>query len=170
MGALKLLGLGLTAWQSTVRMQMWVEQQRKYQEASAYAQQQRKPLLVVGGPYGSPFLGKLLHIQVHGCGDVCLDLAAEACERCPEVSEADVRQIPFADGHFAAAYVSHVLEHLPSVADCQLAIDELYRVADRVWVMAPPPSFLYAWVVPGHHLWVKQVGEAEFRIQPWPNT
>lgn len=158
-------GLALTAWQGLVFASMEVERSRKYREAETYSQATGKPLLVVGGPFGSTLLRKLFQFRAHGCGDLCLDLDASACQNCPTV-EGDVRDIPFPDEYFGAAFVSHVLEHLPTVDDALQAVQELYRVADEVWIVSPPKSCLYAWVMASHHLWIRQE-EDRVLIEPF---
>ena len=165
MKALWMAALGLAAWQGSVLVSMEAERARKYHEAELHSQAMGKPLLVVGGPFGSTFSGKLFHFRAHGCGDLCLDLDARACQSCPTVV-GDVRDIPFPDQYFGAAFVSHVLEHLPTVDDAKRAIEELYRVADQVWIVSPPKSSLYAWIIASHHLWIRQE-EDRVLIQPF---
>lgn len=94
----------------------------------------------------------------HGCGDVCLDIDAGACKICGQAVEqavADIRDIPYPDQTFGAAFASHVLEHLPTVADAKQALKELYRVANEVFIAAPSRQSFIAWLHPDHHLWVK---------------
>lgn len=150
-----LAGLGL--WQASVMLEQEFDRRRKYRAASEYARSRGKPLLVVGGPLGSSPFRHLLALPAHGHGDVCLDLDPAACGGDGAVySQSDVRNIPFPDGFFGSALVSHVMEHLPTVADCGRALDELLRVADRVYVAYPARQSLLAWIIPDHHLWVWQ--------------
>ena len=151
------LRVGLFAWQGVVTISKVTEMNDKYREAEGFALNMGKPLLVVGGPYGSP-INMTFGFKAHGCGDVCMDLDARACRSCPTVI-GDIRDIPFSDGYFGAAYASHVVEHLPTVADGIKAVEELYRVADRVWILAPSKQDIFGgWIHTGHHLWVKQDG------------
>ncbi len=121
--------------------------------ATAAATGAGKPLLVVGGPWGNAGLRKALNWPNHGHGDVCLDLEPLSCGEGHFV-HGDVRQIPFPDGHFGAAFCSHVLEHLPTPQDCAKAVAELHRVADEVFLCVPGRGTLMAWLAPEHHLWV----------------
>lgn len=66
-----------------------------------------------------------------------------------------MRDLPFPDGAFGAAFCSHVLEHLPSPQDAVRAWEELHRVADAVWVLVPRPFDLPGWLAPDHKLWVR---------------
>lgn len=149
-------------WQGVVLYKENLERRIAYSSAQFYAKSAGKPLLVVGGPGAGSnrsLLVRLFKMPQHGCGDVCLDLNAGACSICGaevEVTEADVRQIPYGDGYFGAAFISHVLEHLPTVDDAAAAVDELYRVADAVFIAGPSKQNLYAWIHPDHHLWVRQ--------------
>jgi len=152
------LRVGFGLWQGAVMLGQVAERREKYEAARAYAEAVGKPLLVVGGPYGDNPFRCLLGLAAHGHGDVCLDIEAGACEGAPETVVADVREGPFPDGHFGAALASHVLEHLPSRADCERAVRELQRVADRVYVAGPSRQSVIAWLVPGHHLWVEEEG------------
>lgn len=158
MNFLQMAILGLTTWQGMVTVSMEIEKRRKYQEAEAYAQAAGKPLLVVGGPFGSAFTGRLLQFKAHGCGDMCLDLDAQACQGCP-TTVGDIREIPFPDLYFGAAYVSHVLEHMLTLEDAVQAIDELSRVAEDIWIMVPPKASIRGWLHADHHLWLTTVPE-----------
>ncbi|MDA8216158.1 MAG: methyltransferase domain-containing protein [Dehalococcoidales bacterium] len=157
----------IPAWQGLVWMGEGIVRRSKYDAAQAYARQQGKPLLVVGGPQGSPSRAAL-GMQGHGFGDVCLDLDPAMCQGAPEttvVVGADVRGIPYPDRHFGAAFVSHVLEHLPTAADAWRAIEELRRVADALYVAGPSKQELWAWVHPEHHLWVWQDGSGQMHVE-----
>ena len=148
--------LAFTAWQGLVMLEQTSERREKYDLARARADQVGKPLLVVGGPYGDNPFRCLLDLRAHGHGDVCLDIEARACEGAPTAVVADVRDIPFPAGHFGACLVSHVLEHMPTIADCEQAVRELSRVADVVYVAGPRKTSLLAHIIPDHHLWVEE--------------
>lgn len=139
-----------------------MERHRKARLAREAAGVAGKPLLVVGGPWGTNPLRRVFRVPSHECGDICLDINPAACEGCPALVEADIRQIPFGDGHFGAALASHVLEHLPTVEDCEQAIRELYRVADQVFVASPSKAHILSWLHPGHHLWIRQEEDGIF--------
>lgn len=122
--------------------------------ARAAADAAGKPLLVVGGPYGTSRVRRLLQSPAHGHGDVCMDISPLACGEGHFVL-GDVRDIPFPDGMFGASFCSHVLEHLPTVEACSRAVLELQRVADEVVVLVPSRWDLIAWAAPEHRLWVQ---------------
>jgi len=134
------------------------ERGRKYELAHAYADYVGKPLLVVGGPYGADSFRAGLNLPAHGWGDVCLDISAEACADSTPYVQADVRDIPFPNKYFGAAFCSHVLEHLPTAKDCIAAVNELNRVADIVLVAYPTPDSMIACLIPDHWLWLHQEG------------
>jgi hypothetical protein len=54
---------------------------------------------------------------------------------------ADGRDLPFADGEFDLGFSNAVLEHLPSRADQRRFVEELSRVARRVFVTTPNRRF-----------------------------
>lgn len=147
--------LALTAWQGKVLIGEEINRNQKYGEAEAFAKYRGKPFLVVGGPYGVSPLRHLFHFKAHGCGDLCLDIDARACQGCKMVV-ADIRDIPFSDKYFGAAFASHVIEHLPTESDAEQAVHELYRVADDVWIVSPSKQSIMAWLASGHHLWISQ--------------
>ena len=150
---LPLIGFGV--WQAVVGLNQVSDRNQKYAAARAYADSVGKPMLMVGGPYGSNPLRGLFNMKAHGCGDVCLDIDPRACTGC-ETVVADVRDIPFPDRYFASAFISHVIEHLPTVEDAGLAVNELMRVADRVWVAYPGKQSVIAHLIPDHYLWVTE--------------
>lgn len=145
------------AWQA------W-ERRSKYRQAQEYAERVGKPMLVVGGPWGDNPFRSFLRIPAHGCGDFCLDIDPRACQGCNYV-QADVRDIPFPSGFFGSALASHVLEHLPTVADAEKAISELQRVAGLVLVASPTRHSVIAWGVPSHHLWVRQGSDGSIALE-----
>ncbi len=55
--------------------------------------------------------------------------------------------LPFPDKFFGSALCFHVLEH---VNDPQHTLDELSRVAERVFVITPHPFFWRTWIHGGH--------------------
>lgn len=160
----RLAGALLLSHQVVVSARMWDERSRKWAAAQATARELNKPLLVVGGPWGSQISGRLFGIKAHGCGDMCTDVDPEACAGCP-YTYGDIRELPFADGEFGAVFCSHVLEHMPTPEDCVKAWAELHRVADEVLICLPPKTSVWAWLVPDHHLWVEQVSEDRLRIE-----
>jgi SAM-dependent methyltransferase len=161
-----LLALSLLGWQAKVGLTQVRERNDKYALAWHIAREAGKPMLVVGGPYGSPIAGGLFNLKAHGCGDVCLDIDPRACQGCQTVV-ADVRDIPFSDRYFGSALASHVIEHLPAIDDAVQAINELYRVADEVFIASPRKDSIIAWLVPSHHLWIRQDDEGIW-LESWP--
>jgi len=157
--------LPIGVWQGVAHYKQALERQVKYEAARAYADSIGKPLLVVGGPWGANPFRSLLKIPAHGCGDVCIDIHPEACEGCSNTVEADIRDIPFPDKYFGAALASHILEHLPTVDNCERAISELHRVANAVYVAGPSKQSILAWLIPEHRLWVTQKQDGAIEIE-----
>lgn len=147
---IKQILLGVAAFETFVRIAEIVERQKAFTQARTYADGDDKPLLVVG----TPRLGWLYH----PCGDVTIDINPTRAKYC-DTQIADVRDIPYPNRYFGAAFVSHVLEHLPTVADAYTALGELDRVAEKVFVVSPHKSCLYAWIHPDHYLWLTQDGD-----------
>lgn len=138
------------------------QRRQAYVAASEVAKLSGKPLLVAGGPWGSSSV-RLLPPR-HGCGAVCVDLSPRACAGCNFI-QADIRDIPLPDGYAGAAIASHIIEHLPTVADAEDALDELHRVADQVFIAYPNKLNLIAWLSPEHHLWVRQLHDGRMEIE-----
>ncbi len=148
------VGAGL--WQVLVWIIEMRDKDRKYRAARAAADARGKPLLVVGGPWGSRPLRRLVHKPAHGTGDACLDIDPHAIAGCANGVVADVTRIPFANRSFGAAFASHVLEHLPSTRTAEAALVELHRVAEVVYIVYPYRQSLGGWLTRGHHLWITQ--------------
>lgn len=125
------------------------ERHKIFQQSRECADTLGKPLLVVGAPK---------HQFTHPCGDVTMDISPYRASECGGVV-ADVRDIPYTDRYFGAAFCSHVLEHLPTVDDAYTALDELHRVADYVFVVSPHKASVIARLIPSHHLWITASGD-----------
>ena len=173
---LQRVALGFVAQQGAGIIARYTETHEKYDMAREEADRKNKPLLVVGGPAGSkdayqehwmqPLVRTkaFFQIKAHGCGDVCVDIDPLSCDGCNYVS-ANIMDLPVSNKEFGAAFCSHVLEHMPDADGCQRAWSELHRVADVVFVCVPPKSSLFAWMVPDHHLWVRQTGEGVLEVE-----
>tara|TARA_Y100000310_G_scaffold64221_1_gene59767 strand:- start:2613 stop:3197 length:585 start_codon:yes stop_codon:yes gene_type:complete len=173
---LKRFALGFVAHQGAGIIARYTETHEKYDMAQEEARRKNKPLLVVGGPAGSsnayqehwmqPLVRTkaFFQIKAHGCGDVCVDIDPHSCDGCNYVN-ANIMDLPFSNKEFGAAFCSHVVEHMPDANGCQMAWSELHRVADVVFICVPPKSSLFAWMVPDHHLWVRQTGEGVLEVE-----
>jgi hypothetical protein len=181
MGFLTGIAGGLLVHQAVGVANRFHESAEKYTMAQEEAKIRGKPLLVVGGPYGVAdpyithpalymFVGvkQLFGIKAHGCGDLCVDLDARACDGCP-YQPGNIQDLPFKDKEFGAVSCSHVLEHMRDAEGCQKAWSELHRVADVVFICVPPKSSIFAWFVPDHHLWVRHVGETVLEVEERDN-
>lgn len=115
-----------------------------------------KPLLVVGGPWGSSNNFRRWW-GTHTAGDVCIDISPTACEGAPVALQGDIRDLPFEDKEFGSVLSSHVLEHMETLEDLTLAWGELHRVADNVHVAVPSAALMWAYFAPEHHLWVQRM-------------
>ena len=96
----------------------------------------------------------------HPAGDVCLDINPKPSNfGGNNLVVADIRRIPYPDNYFGAVFISHVLEHLETVADARLALSEAARVGGKVFIVAPSRYNLHARLLREHHLWIdKQDG------------
>lgn len=144
------MALGLVAREGIQQTIEINERQRVFAQARISADNEGKPLLVVGAPKSA--------FNYHPCGDTTIDINPNIPTNC-DFELADIRAIPYPDHSFGAVYCSHVLEHLPTVEDACQALDEMERVADHVFVVVPHKSSIIAWLVPGHHLWVTLTGD-----------
>lgn len=157
--------LGIFLSQVAVIAAEFTDRRRKFRQARAFAEAASKPLLVVGRPGNN-------RIRVYTGGDVTIDLDPEVLKDCPHGGcIADVRSIPFADGYFGAAFVSFVLDYMPSVPDFEKAVAELHRVADNVfvchtrlfnirWRYLPIPDRVNVWIS-------EKDGKLQARPSPW---
>lgn len=152
-------------WQLAVWMVEIRDKKRKYRAAVSSAEQAAKPLLVVGGPWGSKPIRHWFNWPAHGSGDVCLDIDRRAIKGHPFGVVADATRIPFADGSFGAAFASHLLEHLPTAGDAGRVLEELNRVAGSVFLVYPSRQSIVAWIMPAHRLWVWQKGDRTYLKQ-----
>ncbi len=159
---LSVLGVcfGVGSWQMAVWLSEIRSKNKSYQAARAYAAAKNKPLLVVGGPWGSKPVRRMLKMPAHGNGDVCLDIERKAISGCPNGIAASVTDIPFRSKAFGAAFASHVLEHLPSANMANRALRELDRVAEVVFIVCPSRQSVTGRFMAGHHLLVWQKGKA----------
>ena len=153
--AILIIIMAIGGWQLVVWLGEIRDKNRKYRAALACARQNDKPLLV-GGSLGTKRIRQLLKMPAHGGGDVCLDIDRRAIKGHPFAVIASITDIPFTDKCFGAVFISHVLEHLPTIKDAQKAAAELDRIADSVFLVYPSRQSIAAWVIPDHHLWVQQ--------------
>ncbi len=154
--------IAAAVWQLIILRNENRDKSHKYEAACAYCTSCSKPLLVVGGPWGIRRARRLLNKPAHGNGDICIDIDPRALEGHPSPVVANVTHMPFEDKAFGAVFVSHVLEHLPTTEDAKQALEELNRVADKVFIVYPSRTSIGGWLTPGHHLWVWQEGTKTF--------
>jgi hypothetical protein len=152
-------------WQLVVWMMEIQDKNRKYRAADDYARGRAKPMLVVPGPWGVKPARRWFNKPAHGGGDVCLDIDRRAVDGHPCAVVGSVTHIPFSDSTFGAAFVSHLLEHMPTTEDAVQALDELKRVADAVFLVYPSRQSIANWVIPEHKLWVWRKGNKTYLKQ-----
>lgn len=108
-----------------------------FREAKRAARVAGKPLLNVGC--------KRVYTDA---SDVNLDIVQREV---PHFIRGDIQNLEMFDyREFGAAFASHVLEH---VDDPDIAMSELHRVAENVFIITPLPVWPWAWLYPGHK-WV----------------
>lgn len=144
--------IGVMQVEMTERVEAYVQARREASRAG-------KPLLNIGCPR--------THSHSYPCGDVCIDLDAHQLRSCESSSPrvGDVRAIPFRSKYFGAVLCSHVLEHLPTVADAERATAEMQRVGDRVYVTVPKRWSIAAILHPEHHLWVDRTPDGQLLFE-----
>ena len=145
---------GIIIYESLFQISEAIERGDVYQKAELYALSINKPLIVIGGPSGGNYILKqILGYRAHGCGDVCVDVDPKACIESQFPILANITNIPLPD-KYGVAYVAHVLEHLPTVEQAEIAMNELNRIADAVFICYPSRYSISAWLAPDHHIWV----------------
>jgi len=127
------------------------ERDAMFLAARREADLQGKPLLVVGSPLSRRSASIGVPPQ-YPCGDFTLDSDPFVLNICPDAIVGDVRSIPLDDGQCGAVFISHVLEHLPSLEDFEKAFNECIRVGGQVFVAHPRANSLVANAIPDHHL------------------
>ena len=130
-----------------------------WQLARDAANRRGKPMLVVGSPKAQWDL-----FPLYPYGDVTIDIEPHDVQ----VKKVDVMEVGkvFAPKQFGSAFVSHVLEH---VSDPVLALQQLYKVADEVFIAGPSPWGAMAWLVPSHRWIIHQAppyGTFKFGANP----
>lgn len=122
-------------------------------EARQYANSRRKPLLNVGcGTRASSIRSTILGPT--SWGDVNCDINADApcIDGVRTPCHCDVHNLPYPDKHFGAVIASHVIEH---VVDPVAAMEEMHRVADRVYAIVPKWWAPHTWLHPGHRWFIR---------------
>jgi hypothetical protein len=130
-------------WQLCASVLERIDRKLIYEKARNYSISVGKPLIVMGGTKGR-----------HGSGDICIDIDPKSCQGALTFLWGDIRAIPLPDKFAGAVFASHVLEHLYTVHDARIALAELLRIADRVYIVYPHKWNPMAWLHPGHHIWV----------------
>lgn len=134
--------MALAGWEALMWAGRVVTRGRLFQAAQEAARRHGKPLLVVGCPVGAT---PGLSLFYHPCGDTTVDVAD--CPQCSNSVKADVSAMTqFADKQFGAAFVGYVLEYTDQP---DLALEEIKRVADEVFVAHIQPLSLVGFVLPG---------------------
>jgi len=96
--------------------------------------------------------------------DVNLDVVPR---NVPHFIRGDIQDLSmFSDKQFGAVYASHVLEH---VQDPEVALAELHRVAEKVFVITPLPIFPWAWFHPDHR-WILWHTRKVCKVPNWMRT
>jgi len=133
-------------YEVSLSLSMHLEDVRYWEQSKRYCEEIGKPLLLIGmrrGPW------------MYEQGDVTVDLDSKVLDVSGGVM-ADVRDMPFAPKQFGVCFCEHVLEHLPTPYDAELAINECARVSDKAVFVCPSPYSLYSnMFLPAHHLRLK---------------
>lgn len=145
---IKAILVGTAIYEGLLQTVELTERHQIFKQARDYADSLGKPLLVIGTPKWK---------FSHPYGDVTIDINPRMGDGKIEV--ADVRDIPYSNRYFGAAFCSHVLEHLATIEDASQALNEMERVADRVFVVSPHKTSIFAHIHPNHHLWVTPSGD-----------
>jgi len=114
-------------------------------KAYEYARNRRKPVL----DFGCGIIPR---------GDYNLDIVPRKAKNFIVIQSFEKPRLPFPDKFFASALCYHVLEH---VNNPEHALNELNRVAERVFIITPNPMFWRTWLHLGHK-WIF-IGNTYFR-------
>lgn len=147
---LKFVASGIAIREGFLQLDELRQRRQIFAQARDYADSTGKPLLVIGTPK--------FHAFNHPYGDVTIDINESKVGQ-GNTELGDVRDIQYPNGYFGAAFASHVLEHLPTVDDAVHALDEMERVADKVFTVSPHRTSLMAQLYSDHHLWITPSGD-----------
>jgi len=129
------------------------------EEAKQEARRRQKPILNIGAGTNESSLRAFLFGPTLW-GDVNLDIAAKPGIPSPQkVVYGNIYNIPFPDKYFGSVVASHVVEHLENPKE---AIDELYRVADSVYVITPLWWCPHTWLHPDHKWLITKDGKGQY--------
>jgi len=142
MGALGALLTLAALYETSIQVKENIERHDYFNSAREYSRSVNKPLLCVGM--------KTKFWQPPD-GDVVVDIDPAVLQIRNGI-QADIRKMPFSDKQFGACYVSHVLEHLDSMQDVDMAVRECVRVSDKVVFLCPSPYSLFGVFAPEHKL------------------
>ena len=123
-------------------------------KAQKYAQSVNKGVINVGA--GVP--QSSMRVAIFGptkYGDINCDIAASKTTPCSKdtVCYCNIHETFYADGEFGAAIVSHVFGFMD---DPQKVLDELLRIADRVYIVTDKWWDILSWkTLVGDNKWVK---------------
>ncbi len=151
-----ILCAGVIFWQLLVWFFEIRLKNKQCQSAVEKSRQLKKMMLVAGGPWGGHSLRRKFNLPAHREGDVSIDIRPSAIMDWPNGVVANVTNLPFPDKTFGTALASHLLEHLPDTQSAKLALAELIRVADNVYIAYPSRQSVAAWIIPDHHVWIWQ--------------
>lgn len=140
--------LSITGYILACEMYSHLRRQKAYLAALQLSRARGKPLLNAGCGDNPSYLG-----------DVNLDIRSNTI--LPFYCQASIYRIPYPDKYFGAAICFHVLEHLDNPT---LALAELHRVADAVYIEVPLWYNPFTWLHPDHK-WVFIESRA-YRIRP----
>ena len=104
------------------------------QRAYEYAHQRGKPVL----DFGCGILPR---------GHYNVDIVPRQAKNFIKIQAFDKPKLPFPDKMFASALCYHVLEHC---GNPKWALEELARVAEKVYVITPHPFWWRTWLHGGH--------------------
>lgn len=142
------LGLGVAGYQAGIVAAQYGARHRWFLASRDYCRKVGKPLLRIGirrSPWEPPN------------GDMTLDIDPIILQ-VPGGVLGDVRNmVMFRDRQLGVCFIEHVLEHLYTPADVQLAVNEALRVADYVVILFPQADNISAYLDPTHRLLLHRV-------------
>lgn len=111
-----------------------IEKNLATEEAYKYARARGKPVLDFG-------------CGVRPRGDYNVDVKLRAAPNFIRIHSFEAPRLPFPEKFFGSALALHVLEHTSNPAQ---ALEELEKVAEKVYVLTPKPYWIMSWLHPDH--------------------
>lgn len=132
-----------------------------FKQANKNSAKTNKPLLNIGAGTKSTSMKSFLFGNF--MADINMDINGEGVCNKNNVCYGNLMNIPYKNKHFSGVFASHVLEH---VDNPKLALKEMNRVADKVYILVPLWWCLHTWFY-WDHMWYINLKKNIIWKLPW---